>query len=152
MTHVTYDRTQLLIENIGLWHDSVNFVKTLKQFELIAWVILPDHLHLMVDFGTGDLSYLMKRIKMKFSGLYRSKWKLKSGRAWQFRFWDHMIRDEDDFRNHIDYIHYNPIKHGLVIRPGDWEHSSFKEYYRRGFYGEDWGIKEPSGFDGSYGE
>lgn len=142
----------LLIDNIDLWHKSVKFVKDIKQFELIAWVILPDHLHLMIDFGIGDLSYLMKRVKMKFSGLYRSKWKLKSGRIWQFRFWDHMIRDEDDFRNHLDYIHYNPVKHGLVVRPGDWEHSSFKEYFTQGYYAEDWGIKKPGEFDGSYGE
>ena len=152
MTHVTYDRKPLLIDNIDLWHESVNFVKTLKEFEFITWVILPDHLHLLIDSGAGDLSYLMKRVKMKFSGLYRSRCELKSGRIWQFRFWDHMIRDEDDFRNHIDYIHYNPVKHGLVTRPGDWEHSSFMEYYKQGYYGEDWGIKGPGGLDGLYGE
>ena len=106
----------------------------------------------MIDSGTGDLSYLMKRVKMKFAGLYRSRWKLKSGRIWQFRFWDHMIRDEEDFRNHIDYIHYNPVKHGLADRPGDWEYSSFMEYHKKGYYGEDWGIKEPGSFGGSFGE
>ena len=152
MTHVTYDRKPLLIDNIDLWYDSIRFIKTLKQFELIAWVILPDHLHLIIDYGAGDLSYLMKRTKMKFAGLYRSRWGLDSGRVWQYRFWDHMIRNEDDFRNHVDYIHYNPVKHGFVVRPGDWKHSSFKEYYERGYYGTDWGVNEPEGFDGSYGE
>ena len=63
-----------------------------------------------------------------------------------------MIRDEEDFRNHIDYIHYNPVKHGLADRPGDWEYSSFMEYHKKGYYGEDWGIKEPGSFDGSFGE
>ena len=152
MTHVTYDRKPILIDNVNLWYESLKFVESLRQFELIAWVILPDHLHLLIDVGPTDLSYLMKRIKMKFSGLYRSRFGLDSGRIWQYRFWDHMIRDEDDYRNHVDYIHYNPVKHGFAIRPDEWEHSSFKGYFERGNYGSDWGVKEPEGLDGAYGE
>ena len=63
----------------------------------------------------------------------------EGGGIWQRRFWEHMIRDEADLNVHRDYIHYNPVKHGLVDSPGKWEHSSFKAFLGKGFYAEDWG-------------
>jgi putative transposase len=62
---------------------------------------------------------------------------------WQKRFWDHVIRDEVDFQRHLDYIHYNPVKHGLVIKPEDWAHSSFSAWKERDAYPDGWGWSEP---------
>ncbi|MCX7689130.1 MAG: hypothetical protein N2045_14335, partial [Fimbriimonadales bacterium] len=59
-------------------------------------------------------------------------------RVWQRRFWEHCIRDEEDWRQHIDYVHYNPVKHGLVTRPGDWPYSSFVQAVTWGWYPPDW--------------
>jgi putative transposase len=64
-------------------------------------------------------------------------------RFWQKRFWDHIIRDEEDLAQHLDYIHYNPVKHGLVTRPEEWQHSSFIAWQERGAYPEQWGWTLP---------
>jgi putative transposase len=74
-------------------------------------------------------------------GEERSESRLKQGEAvvWQRRYWEHMIWDEDDLRRHEDYIHYNPLKHGLVQRVADWRWSSFHQYVRMGYYERDWG-------------
>jgi len=69
---------------------------------------------------------------------------------WQNRFWDHIIRNQDDINKHIDYIHYNPVKHGLTARPFSWEHSSIHEY--KDYYGADWGVEEKPEFGDEYGE
>jgi putative transposase len=63
--------------------------------------------------------------------------------VWQRRYWEHLIRDEKDWQRHMDYIHYNPVKHGFVTKPGDWLHSSFKRAVRQGLYEIDWGSSEP---------
>ena len=70
---------------------------------------------------------------------------------WQRRFWEHTIRDENDYARHIEYIHYNPVKHGLVNRVSDWPHSSFHRYVRSGIFPQDWGgTVEPEAM--SFGE
>jgi len=117
-----------------------------------AWVILPDHFHLIIDPLAHSLSSIMQRIKLSFSAAYNKQFGLKSGRVWQHRFWDHIIRDQEDFNRHIYYIHYNPVKHGLVLRPVDYSHSSFREFRSQGYYGDDWGAREPFDFEGEYGE
>ncbi len=71
--------------------------------------------------------------------------------VWQRRFWEHTIRDEEDLRNRLDYIHYNPVKHGLVPRVSDWPHSAFHEYVQRGVYTVDWGGLKGE-LDGDFGE
>jgi putative transposase len=79
-----------------------------------------------------------------------SKLQRKESTLWQRRFWEHQIRDERDYQKHMDYIHYNPVKHGLVERVADWPHSTFHRYVRQGVYGMGWaGIineQEPEGF------
>jgi len=67
---------------------------------------------------------------------------------WQRRFWDHIIRDEDDLKMHVDYIHYNPVKHGLVARPEDYPYSSYRYWFERGYYEEEWGHSEPENLKG----
>ena len=152
LTHVTYKRNPILLINANLLFDAIKFVKSNINFVLIAWVILPDHFHLIIDPESNDISEIVKNIKLKFSGLYRSKNNLKSGRIWQYRFWDHVIRNEDDLKQHLDYIHYNPVKHGLTAKPREYCYSSFKEFLAQGLYDEDWGIKEKVDLVGEYGE
>ena len=81
-----------------------------------------------------------RQFKLRFSARYRSLYGFKEGHLWQNRFWDHVIRDEDDLRRHIDYIHYNPVKHGLVESPYAWQHSTFRRYVKQGLYHADWGA------------
>jgi putative transposase len=127
---------------------------TIKKYnlDLMAWVILPDHFHLIIDFRGLDVSNIIQRMKMSFAAYYRKRMDLNSGRVWQHRFWDHIIRDEKDMNRHIDYIHYNPVKHGYVTRPIDWEESSIHNFIKRGLYTRDWENKETPGFNGDYGE
>lgn len=122
------------------------------QIEIIASVILPDHVHYLFDTNGRDISLIMQRIKMSFGAIYRKRHNLKSGRLWQNRFWDHIIRDQDNFNNHVSYIHYNPVKHGYVKSPFNWIQSSIHEYFKNGYYRRDWGSREEIVFDGNYGD
>jgi putative transposase len=119
---------------------------------MVAWVVLPDHVHMIVTHNKWDISAAMKHFKLKFSGLFRSRHHLTSGRIWQYRFWDHVIRDSSDQQRHIDYIHYNPVKHGLVAVPFGYEHSSLAQFYRDGFYQRDWGVTLAVDDRGEFGE
>jgi putative transposase len=78
---------------------------------------------------------------MSFGLLWRKRNGLDSGRIWQNRFWDHIIRDQKDMNRHIDYVHFNPAKHGYVNSPFNWTYSSIHEYHEEGFYSRDWGLR-----------
>jgi putative transposase len=117
-------------------------------FVNLAFVVLPDHMHAIWRLPQGDSDYSnrWRRIKAGFSRLIPSGEHVSKSREMkgergirQRRFWEHTVRDEDDLRNHMDYIHFNPVKHGLVSRVSDWPHSTFHEYVRRGVYTPDWG-------------
>jgi putative transposase len=86
------------------------------------------------------------------AGGYQFRNGLRGGRLWQLRFWDHIIRNEKDMNHHIDYIHYNPVKHGLVKRPIDYEYSSFCEFVAEGYYSSDWGVVGKVETGGEFGE
>lgn len=80
---------------------------------------------------------------------YKEVYKItRSLSLWQSRFWDHIIRDEDDLRRHVDYTHFNPVKHGLVARPEDYAHSSYRYWLKKGYYAEGWGHSEPENLKG----
>jgi len=106
----------------------------LHPFKIEAIVVLPDHLHLLMQLPNedDDFSIRWKLIKQDFNKAIREK-------SWQKRFWEHLIRDENDWRMHMDYIHYNPVKHGYAVSPKDWQHSSFHKFVRAGYYNENWG-------------
>jgi putative transposase len=151
ITCVTYKRQPVLTANCDLLVDSTVEVIKKIPIELIAWVVMPDHFHAIIDTRNGDLSRIMQQFKLIFAALYRKRQGIFNGRVWQNRFWDHIIRDESDLRNHIDYIHYNPVRHGLAATALEYDHSSFKTFLKRGMYDAEWGIREPS-IDGDFGE
>jgi putative transposase len=150
LTHVTFNRTHLLIDNIDLFWNAYEFSCGKSDADLIAWVILPDHAHLLIKPNSNNVSNLMKHFKQKFSGLYRSRYHLGKGRVWQYRYWDHIIRDQADLNRHLDYIHYNPVKHGAAINPRDYEQSSINKYAET--YPADWGVREMIDFGDDFGE
>ncbi|MBU1319219.1 MAG: transposase [candidate division Zixibacteria bacterium] len=152
LTHVTFDRQPILIDHIDLVHDSIDKHKRDSAFELIAWVVLHDHWHCIINPQENDLADLTKRIKLSFAMRFLKRAGQKSGRTWQNRYWDHIIRNSEDMNNHLDYIHYNPVKHGYVTAPLDWEHSSFHKFVDEGLYRPDWGAKREIGFSGRFGE
>ncbi len=92
----------------------------------------------------------MHDFKITYSRYFRNKY--GPGRVWQNRFWDHIIRDQNDFNRHIDYIHFNPVKHGLVIDPFVFEHSSLVGYFAKGYYNRDWGVIDIPEFNDDFGE
>lgn len=137
----------LLIREIDLLRVCVARERARRPFEIVAWVVLPEHMHWIWRLPEGDTDYptRWRRIKTDFSRSLqrterRSSVRIRRGERgiWQRRYWEHAIRDEMDMRHHIDYIHHNPVKHGYVERPVDWPHSSFRRYARIGLYPIDW--------------
>ena len=151
-TSVTYDRQLLLKECYPELKSCLDLIQDEIDIKIISWVLLPDHFHLIIEPHNENLSKIMKIIKLKYSYLYKKKYKLYEKTIWQKRFWDHIIRDEADLNNQMDNIHYNPVKHGYVKRPFDWEYSSIHDYKRNGYYQSDWGVKEELNIDGEFGE
>jgi len=126
---------------------------TKAPFTLEAIVLLPDHLHAIWTLPEGDSNYSIrwKRIKEQFTRSYlagggtegratSSRRKHEERAVWQQRFWEHTVDDEDDFENCFDYLHYNPVKHGLVTSVSDYSWSSFHRYVKSGHYPSNWGC------------
>jgi putative transposase len=152
ITNVTFQRKPVLVDNIDLLWTSFSTIKTKAAYDLIAWVILPDHFHVVIDPKRNNISNVLQRIKMSFGFLWRKRMYLRSGRVWQNRFWDHIIRDQKDMNRHIDYVHFNPAKHGYVNSPFDWTHSSIHKYHTEGFYSRDWGLRITPDSEAKFGE
>ncbi len=138
---------QILTNHIHLLRQVIRSVKDRRPFVIEAMVVLPEHLHCIWTLPPGDADYQTRwsLIKAGFSrsipeGERRSASRLKRGERglWQRRYWEHLIRDDRDFERHVDYIHWNPVKHGLVRRVTDWPWSSFHAFVRRGVYPDDW--------------
>jgi putative transposase len=139
--------SNLLVDKIDVFRDVYRSVRIKFPFETIAVCILPDHLHTIWTLPAGDVDYPRRwnLIKGRFSRRLpsvatraASKIAKREKGIWQRRYWEHVIRDETDLTRHIDYIHYNPVKHGLVSRVCDWPHSSFHRYAGRGDLPLDW--------------
>jgi putative transposase len=139
--------SNLLVRQIDRLRAIYRSVQEQRPFDTVAICILPDHLHAIWTLPGEDSNFAMRwnLIKGGFSrGLpaaSRSSSKVvkREKGIWQRRYWEHAIRDETDLASHVDYIHFNPVKHGLVSRVCDWPHSSFHQYVRRGDLPEDWG-------------
>ena len=129
-TSVTHDRRPIFAEARwrDLLFDTLHRVRESHPFHLLAYVVLPDHLHWLMQIP-ADATYsgIMQSIKRNFSLNYKTAAGIaKPFTVWQLRFWDHVIRDEEDLNRHLDHIHYNPVKHGLSARPENWPCSSFR--------------------------
>ncbi len=125
-------------------------------FTINAWVLLPDHLHCLWTLPPGDADYatrwaIIKRhtslacrdTHRRVEWLTTSRQKHRESTLWQRRYWEHQVRDETDFIRRADYLHYNPVKHGLVQRVADWPYSTFHREVQRGIYPADW-AEDPS--------
>ena len=124
-------------------------------FTIDAWVLLPDHLHCIWTLPEGDSDFsirwtqIKQHVSRKCAPRYVDPEKFnasqrKRGEAgfWQRRFWEHLIRDEIDYERHVDYIHWNPVKHDLVGRCIDWPYSTFHRFVKQGIYPMDWAVSE----------
>jgi len=152
LTHVTDNRMPILVEHIDLLMSALERTRSKWPFELIAWSVLPDHIHMVVNPAKENLSPIVKAFKLSFSNRYRDRMGVSTLRVWQNRYWDHVIRNEEDLRNHIEYTHYNPVKHGLVRAPLEYKHSSFLSFVENGVYDSDWGSLDEFRFEGDFGE
>jgi len=164
-TVVTYDRQKIFCsdEMVLVLRNACKAVMQKQPFEMDAAVVLPDHMHCIWTLPDGDIDYsvrwsIIKRIvtqcvaeTVRTAHPTVSRLKRREGAVWQRRFWEHQIRDEHDYRMHCDYIHYNPVKHGLTCAPKDWPHSSFEKFVRAGHYEEGWGDGNDIAFDDGIG-
>lgn len=137
-----------LVTNINLLREMIATVKKTHPFTIHAWVILPEHMHCVIELPIEDADFAKRwmLIKMLFSKRLPKTEKLSNVRKqrrergiWQRRYWEHLIRDEQDYQAHIDYVHINPVKHGLVKQVKDWPYSTFHKLAEQGIYAQDWG-------------
>ena len=153
-TVVTYSRLPLFknINNIRIIRKIISDVSDELQFEEIACVVLHDHIHSVWQLPEDDDNFSKRWgiIKSRFTRHLRSNG--YEGQVWQNRFWEHTIKNADDLTAHIDYIHYNPLKHGYVDNVIDWPYSSFKRYVDTGYYSSDWGRDVAINDRGEFGE
>ncbi len=140
-------KSHLLMEHVDVLRESIRHVKKAHPFAIDAMVIMPDHLHAVwtLPEGDNDFSTRWNLIKGGFSRRIETGERISSSRSskgergiCQRRFWEHLIRDETDFERHVDYIHYNPVKHGYARRPVDWPLSSIHRYITHQILDENW--------------
>ncbi|GGX47353.1 REP-associated tyrosine transposase [Saccharospirillum salsuginis] len=149
-TVVTHNRQPLLTtdDSINTLRNALRHVRHKYPFELDAMVVLPDHLHCIwsLPIDDADFARRWRLIKTWFSK-HSEVGKASQSSVWQRRYWEHTLRDDEDVARHVDYIHYNPVKHGYVARAGDWPYSSFRKFVRLGVYSEEWAV-EPGRLEG----
>lgn len=140
---------RLLVEHFDRLRRAVAAERVRRPFDVLAWVVLPEHMHWIWTLPPGDSDFptRWRRIKTDFSKSlpaleHRSRTRVRRGERgiWQRRYWEHQIRDDIDLERHVDYIHYNPVKHGWVDTPRNWHWSSFRRWVERGHYPLDWGT------------
>ena len=140
-------RQSFLVDAVDLLRNAVCEVRARHPFQIEAMVILPDHLHAVWTLppNDNDFSTRWALIKASFSRrlprherISQSRRRHKERGIWQLRIWEHAIRDNDDYRRHVDYVHFNPVKHGHAKRVIDWPYSSFHRFVRGGVYPADW--------------
>ena len=143
----------ILLDNIELLRSSFKYVMSKYSFEIYSAIILTDHMHLILKLNNNhDYPEIIRLIKYYFSihikncghanalptlHLAESKIKKREKGIWQRRYWEHTIRDENDLYRHLDYIHYNSVKH-YDIAPKEWKYSSFEKFVSLGYYEKNW--------------
>jgi len=166
-TVVTYRRQNILCnsEVRGALRKAIDKTRAGYPFIIDAWVLMPDHLHCIwtLPKGDSDFSTRWSKIKRDVSILCREQYRRvewlsdskknhRESTLWQRRFWEHQIRDEEDFNRHVDYIHYNPVKHGVCKAPHQWPYSTLHRFVRDGVYPEDWSVDGRCFDDKGFGE
>lgn len=140
-------RRRLLVDHVDALRAAMGDARRAQPFGVLAMVVLPDHLHCIWRLPTADADNAGRwsRIKSGFSRRVEASGHRSASRAkrrerniWQRRFWERIILDEDDLRRHIDYIHFNPVKHGHVAWASDWPHSTIHRFIARGWLPVDW--------------
>ena len=153
-------RLRLLTEHVDALRSAFRETRQRHPFTTDAVVVLPNHLHAVWTLPEGDRDFATRwrLIKSRFSRNFSIDEPISASRAaksergiWQRRYWEHTIRNEEDLARHVDYVHINPVKHGLVKRVRDWPHSSFHRMVRFGIYPEDW-AGDVAEFGESFGE
>lgn len=153
-------RLRLLTEHVDELRAAFREVRQRHPFTIDAIVVLPDHLHAVWTLPEGDADFATRwrQIKSGFSRALPAVERISSSRAakgergiWQRRYWEHTIRDENDFMRHVDYVHINPLNHGLVTRVAGWPYSSFHRMVKLGVYPEDW-AGDGAELSGNFGE
>jgi putative transposase len=155
-TLVTEQRRPLLAspESVEVLRNAMRTVRNTRPFDVAAMAVLPDHLHCILTLPPGDHDFATRwrLIKTWFTKHADpslrtvpdpSRAKRGEQTIWQHRYWEHALRDDEDFIRHVEYIHYNPVKHGLAKSPADWPYSSFGKFVKEGIYAPDWGASEP---------
>lgn len=152
-TVVTHRRRTILCDDAVRFalRNAIEKVRASRPFVIDAWVLLPDHLHCIWTLPEGDADFstrwmMIKRLVSvachdeyhRADWLTGSKQKHRESSIWQRRFWEHQIRDEHDFFKHMDYVHFNPVKHGLAQRVRDWPYSTFHRAVESGIYSINW--------------
>ncbi|WP_084612640.1 transposase [Pseudogulbenkiania sp. MAI-1] len=148
----------LLIRHIDALRAAVRTTRQSHPFIIHGWVVLPDHLHCVIELPPDDDDFALRwrLIKLLFSrSIPKTEWRNPARQrrgergVWQRCYWEHLIRDEEDFAAHMDYVHINPLKHGLVERVVDWPHSTFHRCVQAGIYPEDWagGLEQLTGLN-----
>jgi len=165
-TLVSYRRQNILCDQAirKALHSAVVEAQGRYPFGIDAWILMPDHLHCIWTLPDKDANYsrrwsfIKRKVSLKCqeykneSWINRSKTKHRESTIWQRRFWEHKIRDQKDFENHMDYIHYNPVKHGLCESPLLWPYSTLHKLVKSGHYPIDWGANKAIAFYGDFGE
>jgi putative transposase len=146
----------LLVEHIEILRESVRRVRELMPFHIDAWVVLPEHMHALWTLPEGDADFPRRwqAIKMAFSKRVAAGEALSASRRsrgergiWQRRYWEHTIRNDRDYATHMDYIHFNPVKHGLVSDVAAWPFSSFHKSVAMGHYPLAWAGEDDGAGD-----
>ncbi len=148
----------LLIDHIAELRFAFKQTRQNHIFDIIAIVILPDHLHTMWQLPENDANYPLRwnLIKRRFSRMLPKNERISASRQkkgergiWQRRYWEHLIRNDEDFYRHVNYIHFNPVKHGYVCSSVDWPYSSIHRYVEKGIISNHWGYHK---IEGDFGE
>jgi len=154
-------RSDLLVREVETLRAAIRAVRVATPFHVDAWVILPDHMHCIWTLPEDDADFSGRwwDIKVRFSkalpnvGSMRPEWPARDGRGiWQKRFWEHTIRDDRDYRAHMDYVHFNPVKHGFVAHPADWPYSTFRKSVALGLYDATWAPADNENISSGMGE
>ncbi|MCX5646032.1 MAG: transposase [Phycisphaerae bacterium] len=161
-TVVTYNRRKLFCSEWArqCLREAIRQTQARYPYESIAFCLMPEHLHCIWKLPDDDADFSIRwsPIKGLFTQQYRrgtrhpesvpaSRKRKGEACIWQRRFWEHRIRDQHDLQKHVDYIHYNPVKHGLVKHMEDWPWSTYHQYVKEGFYGRVVNLDETANID-----